>query len=245
MESAFMKVSAAGRNLIASFEGLSMSAYRCPASVWTIGYGHTQNVNPGDRVTPAEADALLDADLLAWADGVEKLLTVPTSQHEFDAMVSLAFNIGLAGFAQSSVLRFHNACDKLSTARVFSLWNKANVQGQLQPLAGLTARRAREAAWYLTPDAPGVKDMPQAVAPPPSAVSSKTVIAGGVAVASGAATVADQVTQASTTIGAVTTSLQGVLKLGALGLSIIALCAVGFMLWRYVQKRRRGEVISS
>jgi len=243
-----MRVSPEGRDLVASFEGLSLTAYLCPAGVPTIGYGRTQGVQLGQVVTKAEADAMLDEDLLTWAEGVEAKLKAPASQHELDAMVSLAFNIGLGGFGTSSVLRFHNAGDTAAAARAFALWNKATVGGQLQALPGLTARRAREAAWYLTPDVPAVKGMPQAIEPPPSAASSKTVIAGSVAVASGAATVADQADQVSNTVTSITTaatSMHDLLKLGALGLSIIALCAVGYMLWRYIQKRKRGEVVST
>ena len=243
-----MRVSPAGRDLVASFEGLSQTAYLCPAGVWTIGYGHTHGVQPGDKVTPSQAEAMLDADLVAWAVGVENVLKVPASQHEFDAMVSLAFNIGLAGFGTSSVLRLHNAGDKIGAARAFALWNKATVSGKLVELPGLTRRRAAEAAHYLTPDAPGVKDMPQAVEAPASTMSSKTVIAGSVAVASGAASVADQIGQVTPILNTVATagaSLNSVLKLGAVALSIIALAAGAYMLFRYIQKLKHGQAVSS
>src|SRR5690348_239791 len=102
-----MKVSPEGRDLIASFEGLSLVAYLCPAGVWTIGYGHTKGVKPGDRLVSAvQADILLDEDLAAWATDVEEALGgAKTSQHELDAMVSLAYNIGVPGFKGSTVLR--------------------------------------------------------------------------------------------------------------------------------------------
>jgi hypothetical protein len=90
--------------------------------------------------------------------------------------------------------------------------------------------------------------MPQQVVPEKSATSSKTVIAGGLSVAAGAATVADQANQLSTTVTSVTqavSSVQGLLKLGALGLSIVALAAAAYFTWRYIQKRRRGEVLST
>ena len=90
--------------------------------------------------------------------------------------------------------------------------------------------------------------MPQAVAPPPTAGSSKTVIAGGVGVATAAASVADQANQISTTVTSIThatTSVHGLMKLGGLAVSVVALAAVGYMLWRYIQKRRRGEVLST
>src|SRR5258707_10613533 len=105
-----MNVSADGRKLIEQFEGLSLSAYQCPAGVWTIGYGHTQNVKPGDTVTAEMADTLMSSDLATFGRVVEfDCGGAPTGQHEFDALTSLAFNIGLGGFAGSTVLRLHKA----------------------------------------------------------------------------------------------------------------------------------------
>jgi lysozyme len=159
-------------------------------------------------------------------------------------MVSLAFNVGVAGFKGSTVLRLHRQGDRRAAARAFGMWNKAMVSGRLQEVAGLTRRRAAETAFYLTQDAAGVKDMPQAVAPPASVATSKSVIAGGVTVAAGAASVADQVTPVLNSIAATGASLNNVMQLGGATLSIIALAAAAYMLWRYVQKRRRGEVLS-
>jgi len=245
------EVSAEGRALIQQFEGLSLAAYVCPAGKWTIGYGHTEGVQPGEKITKAHADSLLAADLVGFAQAVDKGIGgAPTSQHEFDAMVSLAFNIGRGGFASSTVLRLHKAGNTAGAGSAFGLWRKITdpETGKLVDSPGLMARRARETAFYLTPDAPPVKAMPQAVAAPASASSSKTVIAGGVSVAAGAASVADQIDQIQPLISSITTagaSFQNLLKLGGLAVSVIALGAVGYMLWRYVQKRRRGEVMST
>lgn len=256
-----MKVSPKGRDLIAEFEqgpggGPALTAYLCPAGKWTIGYGRTQGVKPGDTLPSAVyAKILLDEDLAEWAAGVEKVLAgAKTSQHEFDAMVSLAYNVGVPGFAGSTVLRLHKAGDKTGAARAFGMWNKATVGGQLVEMPGLTRRRAAESALYLTPDPLTITEdapplpMPQAVATPTPVSSSKTVIAGGVSVAAGASTVAAQIDTITPVINSVTTagaSFQNLLKLGGLALSIVALCAAGYMLWRYVQKRRKGEVLST
>lgn len=248
-----MRVSAAGRDLIAEFEGLRLEAYLCPAGVWTIGYGHTKGVKPGDTLDiPTHAKILLDEDLVEWGAGVEKALGgASTTQHEFDAMVSLAFNIGVGGFEKSTVLRLHKAGDKTGAARAFGMWNKATVNGKLVELPGLTRRRAAESALYLTPDPLTVTEdapplpMPQAVAAEKPAVKSTTVIAGGVSVAAGAASVADQVTPVINSITTVGASMQNLWKLGGVALSVIALAAVAYMLFRYVQKRRKGEVIST
>lgn len=240
------EVSAEGRALIQQFEGLSLTAYLCPAGKWTIGYGHTEGVQPGDKITVAHADALLAADLVSYGNAVADALgACEASRHEFDAMVSLAFNVGVAGFKSSTVLRLHRQGDRQGAARAFGMWNKAMVGGKLQEVSGLTRRRAAETAFYLTPDAPAVKAMPQAVAPPPSAASSKTVIAGGAAVVAGLGSVADQVNQVATSVASASTSMLSLAKLGPIALSAIALAAGAYMLWRYIQKRRRGEVLST
>ena len=170
-------------------------------------------------------------------------------------MVSLCFNIGAAtqgGFPSSTVLRLHNKGDKAGAASAFAMWRKMRDPntGGLVDSAGLLRRRNVEANLYLTPDQPSPMSprMPQAVAPEKSASASKTVIAGGVAVATGAASVADQVDQITPVLNSASmagASLQSVMKLGAAGLSIIALAAGAYMLWRYIQKKRRGEVMST
>ena len=239
------EVSAEGRALIRQFEGLSLTAYRCPAGKWTIGYGHTDGVQHGDRIAEGQADDLLRADLASYGNAVDAALgACAASRHEFDAMVSLAFNVGVAGFKGSTVLRLHRQGDRQGAARAFGLWNKAMVDGRLQEMAGLTRRRAAETAFYLTEDMPGLTDMPQAVAPPASVATSRSVIAGGVTVAAGAASVADQVTPVLNSIATTGASLKGVMQLGGATLSIIALTGAAYMLWRYIQKRRRGEVLS-
>ncbi|GEP56737.1 lysozyme [Reyranella soli] len=240
------EVSAEGRALIQQFEGLSLTAYLCPAGKWTIGYGHTDGVQPGDRITRAHADNLLEADLVGYGRAVDDALgACEATQCEFDAMVSLAFNVGITGFKGSTVLRLHRQGDYPGAARAFGMWNKAMVNGRLQEMPGLTRRRAAETAFYLTPETSTEKDMPQVVAPPTSAASSRTVIAGGVTVAAGVGSVADQLTPVLNSIATTGASLKSVMALGGTALSVVALAAGIYMLWRYLQKRRRGEVLST
>lgn len=242
-----MEVSFEGRELIKQFEGISLTAYRCPAGVWSIGFGRTQGVRPGDTITAAQADAYLAADLVAFGQNVERMIGgAATSQHEFDALVSLAYNIGIGAIEKSTVMRLHKAGDKIGAARAFEMWCKATVGGQLQTLPGLLARRQKEAAYYLTPDAPSIKAMPQAVAEPPK--HSKTAMAGGISVMAGAASVADQMDQIQPLLDQVTQtggSLQSLLRLGGVTLSVIALGAAIFFFVRFLQKRARGEVVST
>jgi lysozyme len=141
-----MKTNDVGRALIEHFEGLRLAAYKCPAGVWTIGYGHTKDVKRGQKITPQEADALLMADLYEFEDGVCKAVGLAkTSENEFSAMVALAFNIGLGAFRTSSVARLHKDGRHAEAAAAFKLWNKAN--GKV--LAGLVTRRAAESELYL------------------------------------------------------------------------------------------------
>ncbi len=159
-----MQVSTQGRSLIESFEGCRLAAYLCPAGVPTIGYGHTAGVKMGDTLPDkTAADNLLSQDLVGFAGQMDRALAgVPASQHQFDAMVSLAFNIGMGNFSTSTVMRQHKAGQYAAAAAAFALWNKATVDGQLQVLPGLVSRRAAEAALYQTADI-NAENMPRAV----------------------------------------------------------------------------------
>lgn len=146
------RINGAGVAIIKHFEGLKLKAYKCPAGVWTIGYGHTgPDVMPGLVITEARADELLAADLARFEAGVARLAPV-TTDNQFSALVSFAFNVGLdedgdgkaEGLGDSTLLRKHNAGDYEGAAAQFALWNKAN--GVV--MSGLTRRRAMEADLY-------------------------------------------------------------------------------------------------
>ncbi len=142
------QTSARGRDLIMQFEGCRLVAYRDVAGIWTIGFGHTgPDVGPGLRITKARAIELLAQDLRKFERGVSQVVGIADQEH-FDAMVSLAFNIGVAAFAKSSVARWHKAGDQEKAAYSFGLWNKARVAGKLKVVAGLVRRRAAEASMY-------------------------------------------------------------------------------------------------
>jgi len=145
------QINQAGLDLIKRFEGCKLSAYRCPANIPTIGYGHTgPDVQMGLTITAERAEELLRADLSKFERGVASAATNP-NDNQFAAMVSLAFNIGLGNFLRSSVLSNHNDGDQLSAAHSFHLWRKARVKGVLRELPGLTRRRDAEAALYVKP----------------------------------------------------------------------------------------------
>lgn len=139
-------IGALGLAVVKSFEGCKLRAYLCPARVWTIGYGSTgPHVKAGMVITEKQAEDLLQEDLDRFEASVAKLADKP-SQNEFDAMVSLAFNIGTGAFARSSVLRRHNAGNKNGAAEAFLMWNK----GGGRVLKGLVRRRIAEKGLYLS-----------------------------------------------------------------------------------------------
>lgn len=142
-----MRISEYGINFIAEFEGFREQAYKDVAGVWTIGYGSTLGVQPGQTITKEAARARLEREIEGYEDAVEQLCVVPPNQNQFDALCSFAYNVGVNGLRSSSVLKAHNRGDFDSAARAFSLWNKAG--GRVY--RGLTRRRAAEAALYLEP----------------------------------------------------------------------------------------------
>jgi len=146
-----MRTSEHGVAFVKAHEAFRDTAYVCPAGKLTIGYGHTDGVRPGQTITEEDADALLRAELVHYELAVEHHVTEPLNQNEYDALVSLCYNIGPTNFGKSSVVRFINEGHKRRAAEAFLLWDKARVNGKLVPLAGLTARRKRERELFLTP----------------------------------------------------------------------------------------------
>lgn len=140
------------RMIVEPSEGLRLVAYRDCVGVWTVGYGHTSNaglpqVTPKLRITQAQADHILADDLAVFEEGVARCLnnTAGVLPREFDAMVDLAFNIGLGNFRSSSLLRHYRAGDKATAARDFLSWNRAG--GKV--VAGLSKRREAERQWFM------------------------------------------------------------------------------------------------
>lgn len=140
-----MKTSDAGITLVKSSEGLKLVAYKCPAGIWTNGYGHTgPDVTPGMVITQVQADALLARDLERFEAGVARLVKVPLNQNQFDALVCFSFNLGLGALQGSTLLRLLNAGDYAGAAAQFPRWNKAGGK----ELPGLTRRRAAEQSLF-------------------------------------------------------------------------------------------------
>lgn len=137
-----MKISDKGIALIKQFEGCRLSAYKCPAGAWTIGYGHTGNVTEGQTITQTYADALLRSDLTKYEQKVAKYSQYSWNQNEFDALVSFAYNVGSIDQLTANGTRSRSIiADKIL------LYNKAS--GKV--LVGLVKRRNAERELFLTP----------------------------------------------------------------------------------------------
>lgn len=98
-------------DFIKKVEGFRYKAYQCSAGVWTIGYGHTENVKPNQTITLQKADILLKQDVSKYANGVKKLVTTNITQNMFNALISFAYNLGLNTLRKSTLLKKINNND--------------------------------------------------------------------------------------------------------------------------------------
>lgn len=237
--------------LIAEKEGCRLKAYPDPATKgkpWTIGFGDTDGVNPGDVWTQAYADHRFCSDLTHRAANVRAMCTTPPDKYELGALVSLAYNIGLrrdnpkGGLYWSTVLRLHNEGKKNEAARAFLLFNKArDAKGNLIEMDGLTTRRMAEAALYLTPEDDVAESMPQVVEPAPALTASPTMQTGTIVTgAGGAIAVASSALDPDTlTQWAGVLERFGIKPLWALAAFLIG--AGGLILWRRWQQHNDGR----
>ena len=141
-----MKLSSNGVSFIQKWEELRLKAYRDVKGVWTIGYGHTKTAEEyiGQTITQERATYLFNKDV-AWAEEyVDKRIKTDTTQAQFDAMVSLTFNIGKGGFRTSTVLRLHNMNWDFGACAAFLMWHWSGGKRY----RGLLRRRCEEAALY-------------------------------------------------------------------------------------------------
>jgi lysozyme len=153
-----MRLSDNGALLIKDFEGLRLDAYRDSAGVWTIGYGSTRYhdgkaVMPGDRLANEEqADALFRNTLGQYEEAVNRHITVPISQNQFNALVSFAYNEGTGALAGSTLVKKLNAGDYQGAAAQFLVWNKITdpKTGLKVVCPDLNARRKQERQLFLS-----------------------------------------------------------------------------------------------
>jgi|TARA_B100000073_G_scaffold157861_1_gene130289 lysozyme len=139
-----LNTSAEGISLIKKFEGCELTAYQCSAGVWTIGYGHTKGIEEGMEISQEEAEQMLVDELHEYENYINKYVTAPLSQNQFDAMVSWVYNLGPANLKASTLLKVLNAEDYDGVPAQIKRWNKAG--GEI--LDGLIRRREAEARLF-------------------------------------------------------------------------------------------------
>lgn len=132
--------------MIKAWEGCRLKAYKCPAGVWTIGYGHTEGVKAGMNITQQQADAMFDEEIEKFERQVRPLVAdVTLTQNQYDALVSLAYNIGVGALRKSTLLKKVKANPNDPTIRTaFMQW----IRGGGKILPGLQRRREMEAKHY-------------------------------------------------------------------------------------------------
>ena len=156
-------------SIIKACEGLYLDAYLCPANVWTIGYGHTQTAKSGLHIDEPVADNLLAIDLASTELFVSRYVRLELNQNQFDALVSLVFNIGPGNFRASTLRMKLNRGDVAGAATEFPKWRKGG--GRVLP--GLVKRRALEQALFELSPGP----TPQTQYPQPSVSPGYSIVA--------------------------------------------------------------------
>ena len=133
-----------GTKILKFFEGCKLTAYQDSVGVWTIGYGHTKGVYDGMTITQEEAEQMLLTELEEYEGYVEKYVTVPLTQNQFDALVVWVYNLGPTNFRNSTLLKELNSGNYTAAGKEITRWNKAG--GKV--LAGLVRRREAEARLF-------------------------------------------------------------------------------------------------
>lgn len=131
--------------LVKDREGLKLEAYICPAGKPTIGYGHTQGVVLGTRITKEQADQMLTVDLERFKAQVARCVKVQVTKGQFIALLDFAYNLGVGALRSSTLLKRFNSGDVMGAADEFPKWVHAN--GKV--LKGLVTRRAMEREYFL------------------------------------------------------------------------------------------------
>ncbi|OKP05589.1 lysozyme [Xenorhabdus eapokensis] len=144
-----MEISESGINKLKSYEGLKLKAYPDPATgaaPWTIGYGHTKGVKPGQVITVQQAEEFLHQDLIPIYAAIQRLVKIPLTPGQFDALCSFIFNLGIDNFAHSTLLKKLNTGDYQGAAKEFVKWDRADGR----ELADLRLRRESEQKTFLS-----------------------------------------------------------------------------------------------
>jgi lysozyme len=139
-------------DIIKTFEGVRLEAYRDPGGTVVIGYGHANTARMGMKITQAQAEELLKQDLTMIENDISPRLERSVNANQFSAMVCLAYNIGTGAFSKSTVLRETNNGNWQVAADAFLMWNKMRVNGEMVVSSQLDKKRRLERALYLKQD---------------------------------------------------------------------------------------------
>ena len=244
-----MKTSQAGIELIKQFEGVRLESYVCPAGILTIGVGHTSaagppKVVPKMKITYQEANEILARDLVKYESAVDRLVTVPLSQNQFDALVSFTFNVGEGALAKSTLLKKLNAGKYSEVPAELMKWTK----GGGRELPGLVRRRRAECALWRSVNDRSDIDVDEARVKPdpqkPAKTMSKSkegnaaIFTGGAAALSAAGEVSRQVKDTGDSL---TSVLNLVKDPTFLLLVAIVLAAGAIWYWRRQRLEETGE----
>ena len=240
-----MKTSQAGKDLIISFEGIRLEAYKCPAGVWTIGVGSTQpTVSPGEVITKPEAMARFDRDLVKFENAVDRLVKVPLTQNQFDALVSFTFNVGEGALSKSTLLKKLNRGEYAAVPAELMKWTK----GGGKELPGLVRRRRAEAAMWrgvddkTAPDIDEARTEPDVPKPVKKITQSKeanaAIAVGGL---SGATVVSDVVNRLKEAGDNAKSFIDAIMDPNVLVLIIVVLAAILIWNWRRQRLEETGE----
>lgn len=166
------------RDLLQKFEGCKLSAYKCPAGIWTIGYGHTSAagdpaVYEGLTITQEKAEQILARDLAKFERSVANSVTVELDQHQFDVLVDFAYNAGVGALQKSTLLKKVNAGDFDAVPAELMKWTKAGGK----ELPGLVRRRQAECAvWAMAHNHPHEEPDHRSEPDPVPEVQQKTML---------------------------------------------------------------------
>ena len=175
-----MRISDRGIGLIRRFEGFSSTPYQCSAGVWTVGYGTTRiSGKPVNKymepISRQYAEELLMDDLQEFQEAIDRLVRVPLEQNQYDALLSLVYNIGIGAFSKSTLLKKLNKGKYDQVPYELARWNKAG--GKV--LNGLVRRRAAEAELWSQSDTVDPQAHGKVERDVPSIVNTENISAAG------------------------------------------------------------------
>jgi lysozyme len=231
-------------NLLKKFEGCKLKAYRCPANVCTIGYGHTSaagapEVKDGMIITQERAEEILKIDLLKYERAVDDLVKVELTQNQFDVLVDFAYNAGVGSLKSSTLLKKVNARKFDDVPAELMKWTKGG--GKVLP--GLVRRRQAAVVWWNAsedqpddhPDHRAEPDAPPKRTMSDSKQGNAAALTAGLGVLGGAKEIAAQAQEASDTAN----QLAGLLS-NPNFLTMVAVVGLGGAIW-YWRKKNMDE----